>query len=96
MSQTIFLNKLSWEVKYQLSGIPFALVIKAGAYNLRSLELSLDQLHTLRMAYQAATREVFIFLLVTAGLAFFTTLGFEHKNVKKVDEQQRAVTQDIT
>jgi len=42
-----------------------------------------------KLAYQNAIRDVFLFLLVTSGLALVASFGFEHKNVKKVEEAQK-------
>jgi len=42
-----------------------------------------------KLAYQNAIRDVFLFLLVTSGLALVASFGFEHKNVKKVEEARK-------
>jgi hypothetical protein len=85
ISQTVFLNRLSSSVKSNLTGVSIEKVIRAGAYDLPALKLSPIQLQTLRLAYQDAARNIFIFLLVTAGLALLASFGFEHKNVRKVE-----------
>jgi hypothetical protein len=84
ISQTVFLNRLTSAVKINLPGLSIEKVIKAGAYDLPALKLSPVQLETLRLAYQDAARSVFVFLLVTAGLACLASFGFEHKNVRKI------------
>jgi hypothetical protein len=87
ISQTVFLNSLSSAIKSNLPGVSIEEVIRAGAYDLPALELSSVQLETLKVAYQDATRSVFIFLflLVTVGLDLMASFGYEHKNVRKVE-----------
>jgi phosphotransferase system glucose/maltose/N-acetylglucosamine-specific IIC component len=64
-------------------------MIKAGANNLPALTSSLDELGKLRLTYQDASWVVFVFLLVSAGLAFLATFGFENKNVRKIGREQK-------
>jgi hypothetical protein len=61
-------------------------IITRGADNLPALTDDPTKLRILRLAYQSAIRDVFVFLLVAGGLAFVASFGFEHNNVHKVRE----------
>ncbi|KAF2869455.1 permease of the major facilitator superfamily [Massariosphaeria phaeospora] len=89
ISQTVFLGTLKSGLQDTLPNMSVSAVIKAGAANLPALAESQAELHLLRMAYQNALGDVFIFLLVTGGLAFLASFGFEHKSVRKVGGERK-------
>jgi hypothetical protein len=89
ISQTIFLGKLSSGIRHKLPEIKVHDVIAAGADNLSVLTQSSEELCLLRLAYQDAIQDVFIFLLVAACISLLASFGFEHKNVKKVEVERR-------
>jgi hypothetical protein len=64
-------------------------IITRGADNLPALTDDPTKLRILRLAYQSAIRDVFVFLLVAGGLAFVASFGFEHNNVHKVREDNQ-------
>jgi hypothetical protein len=64
-------------------------IITRGADNLPALTDDPTKLRILRLAYQSAIRDVFVFLLVAGGLAFVASFGFEHNNVHKVGEDDQ-------
>jgi hypothetical protein len=64
-------------------------IIRGGADNLPALTDDPMKLRILRLAYQSAIRDVFVFLLVTGGLAFVASFGLEHNNVYKVGEEHQ-------
>jgi hypothetical protein len=45
--------------------------------------------HTMGLGYQIAIDKVFLFLLVAGRLAFLASLGFEHKNIKEVEQGRK-------
>jgi hypothetical protein len=94
ISQALFLSSLTVNIMMDLPDVPVGVVIDAGAYGLPSLAPSPAELHALRVAYRCAVRNVFIFLLVAAGLALFVSFGFEHKNVRTVEEERKKVNSD--
>ncbi len=89
ISQTIFLSRLVPGIRSTARHMTADEIIAAGAGNLRALTDSPETLHVIRLAYREAVRDVFIFLLVAGGLAFLGSFGFEHKNVKTVEEERR-------
>ncbi|KAF2678928.1 MFS general substrate transporter, partial [Lentithecium fluviatile CBS 122367] len=88
-SQTLFLGKLSHSIRTTVQGISSGKVIEAGASDLPGLTDSPAQLLALRLAYQDAVRVVLVFLLVAGAIAFLASFGFEHKNVRKVEEERK-------
>ncbi|KAH6873053.1 major facilitator superfamily domain-containing protein [Alternaria rosae] len=74
ISQTIFLSRLAVDIKSSMADSPVVALNNNGAN---------------KSAYHNAVRDVFVFLLVTSGLALVASFGFEHKNVKKVEEAQK-------
>jgi hypothetical protein len=74
ISQTIFLGRLTVDVKSSLPDSPGEVLNSNGAD---------------KLAYQRAIWDVLVFLLVTSGLALLASFGFEHKNVKKMEEAQK-------
>jgi hypothetical protein len=74
ISQTIFLGRLTVHVKSSLPDSPGEVLNSNGA---------------VKLAYQRVIWDVLVFLLVTSRLALLASLGFEHKNVKKVEEAQK-------
>jgi hypothetical protein len=56
---------------------------------LPGLTSSSMDLALLESVYQATMRKVFVFLLVASGLAFLTSFGIEHKNVRRVEQEQK-------
>ncbi|KAF2120122.1 major facilitator superfamily-domain-containing protein [Lophiotrema nucula] len=89
ISQAIFLNRLTSDVKASLPGVSVAEVVHAGAYNIPAMAPSSVTLHMLRVSYRNSTRDVFMYLLVATGLALFASFGFEHMNVKEVEEERK-------
>jgi len=87
ISQTLFIGKLTSGMESELPAMSTAAVINAGAYNLPGLTSSREELYALRIAYRTAIRDVFVFLLVAGGLAFLASFGFEHKNVRRVEQE---------
>jgi hypothetical protein len=64
-------------------------VVVAGAYGLPSLaNHSSEILALLKKAYRDAVRDVFIFAAAAGGLALVFSLGFEHRNIKKVADHR--------
>ncbi|KAH8649754.1 major facilitator superfamily domain-containing protein [Tricladium varicosporioides] len=97
ISQSIFINGISKRVSSQLPSLDPSAVISAGAANLEHLASNADILQVLRQIYAAALREVFIYALVAACLAFLFTLGMEWLNLKdasKLGEDQREAQND--
>jgi hypothetical protein len=45
--------------------------------------------HAMGLEYQIAVDKVFLFLLLASGLAFLASLGFEHKNIKEVEQGRK-------
>lgn len=74
ISQTIFLSRLAVDIKSSMADSPVVALNNNGAN---------------KLAYHNAIRDAFVFLLVTTGLALVASFGFEHKNVKKVEEAQK-------
>lgn len=93
IAQTIFLNRLFKELAEKVPQISANAVVAAGAYRLNTLSQSPHVIQLLRQSYCNATRDVFIFALVGGGLAFLCSFGFEHKNVKTVAEERKAIVQ---
>jgi hypothetical protein len=91
ISQALFLNRLAANVRSELPDIAIYVVVDAGAFNLRILAPLQAQLRALRSAYQDATRDVFVLLLVASGVAFVASFGFEHKNVKQAEKKRKEV-----
>ncbi|XTI91378.1 major facilitator superfamily domain-containing protein [Cenococcum geophilum] len=85
IAQTIFVNKLSYEIRHNVSGVSVEEVLAAGAYSLSDIsEGSPGTLLALRRAYRNALRDVFIFALAASGAALLSSLFFEHLNLKVV------------
>lgn len=89
IAQTIFTNRLISQVTRDVPGVAIDQVIAAGAYGLPELAgHSPEILLLLRKAYMAAVRDVFIFALVSGGLALVFSLGFEHRNIEQVAKER--------
>jgi hypothetical protein len=69
-------------------------IIDAGANGLLATTESPTELLMLKATYMEAIQIVFILLLVAIGLAFLTSFGFEHKNIKRIEEEQKAHSSD--
>lgn len=95
ISQTIFLNTLVSQVNQKVPEIPVAMVVAAGAHNLRSVANSPRTLVLLQDSYRSAVRDVFIFSLAASGLALLLSLGFEHRNVKRVAKERQETVQEL-
>jgi hypothetical protein len=54
----------------------------------------LPEASTLGSDYQIALHKVFVFLLVASGLAFPASFGFEHKNIKEIEQGQNPSSSD--
>ncbi|KAH7081063.1 major facilitator superfamily domain-containing protein [Paraphoma chrysanthemicola] len=89
ISQTLFIDRLAGNVNSELHGVAIEAIVDAGAFNLQSLVSSQAQLRALRLSYRDAIRDVFVLLLVASGLALIAALGFEHKNVRKVERERK-------
>lgn len=48
----------------------------------------------LRQVYMRAVRDTYILPLVVTGLAFFTTFAIENKNIKKVEEERKVLSEE--
>lgn len=66
-------------------------IIDAGANGLLAMTESPMELLMLKAAYMNAIQRVFILLLVASAIAFLASFGFEHKNIKRVEEEQKEV-----
>jgi hypothetical protein len=66
-------------------------IIDAGANGLLAMTESPTELLMLKATYMEAIQRVFIFLLVAVGFAFLASFGFEHKNIKRIEEEQKVV-----
>jgi hypothetical protein len=69
--------------------MPASAVINAGALDLPKLASSSKDLDVLRSAYQVAVRDLFVFLLVASVSAFVASFGFEHKNVRLIEQERK-------
>ncbi|KAK7190343.1 hypothetical protein DPSP01_006165 [Paraphaeosphaeria sporulosa] len=90
ISQTLFVNRLTAEIKMKTPEIPPAVVISAGASNLPLIAPTPKALLLLREAYANAVQHVFIYALSAACVGLLATFGFEHYNLKKVAEGRKA------
>lgn len=63
-------------------------IIDPGVNRLLEMTESPTELLMLKAAYMNAIQRVMILLLVASGLAFLASFGFEHKNVKRIEEEQ--------
>jgi hypothetical protein len=93
VSQTVFVNKLTSELQNNFPAMSASAVINAGAYDLRKLFSLSKDLDVLRSAYQVAVRDLFVFLLVTSALAFVASFGFEHKNLRLIEQERKEETE---
>jgi len=85
IAQTIFANKLEYEVRYHVPEVSIEQVLAAGAYKLSDLsEGSPLTLLSLRRAYRNALRDVFFFALAASGSALLTSIWLENRNLKTV------------
>jgi len=85
IAQTIFVNKLSYEIRHNVSGVSVEEVLATRAYSLSDIsEGSPSTLLALRRAYRNALRDVFIFALAASGAALLSSLFFKHLNLKVV------------
>jgi hypothetical protein len=82
ISQSIFVNGLFKRVSSQLPSLNPSAVISAGAANLQNLASDAEMLQTLRGIYASALRDVFIYALAAACVAFVFTFGMEWLNLK--------------
>jgi hypothetical protein len=85
IAQTIFANKLEYDVRHHVPEVSVEQVLAAGAYKLPELsEGSPLVLESLRRAYKNALRDVFFFALAAAGAALLASLWMENRNLKTV------------
>jgi hypothetical protein len=84
--------RLSSSLTNDVADPPAAAVADAGMLMAPGLSSSRDNSHVLSLRYEAASRAVFVFLLVASALAFLVSFGFEHKNVKTVEREQSDVS----
>jgi hypothetical protein len=85
IAQTIFANKLEYEIRHHVPEVSVEQVLAAGAYKLSELsEGSPLVLDSLRRAYKNALRDVFFFALAAAGAALLASLWMENRNLKTV------------
>ena len=82
VSQSIFINGIFKRVSRQLPSLDPSAVISAGAANLQQLASNAETLRTLREIYASSLREVFVYALVAASIAFTFTFGMEWLNLK--------------
>lgn len=90
ISQALFLARLASEFDAGSANLLVHNSTRAGTSNVHGLIPS-SASHGLRWAYQHAIRDVSVFLLVATGLACLSSLGFEHKNVRKVEKELETV-----
>ena len=89
IAQTIFSNSLASHVADNVPDVAVDRVVAAGAYGLPRLAgNSPELLHLLKSAYRGAIRDVFIFASAAGGFALLFSLGFEHRNIKRVADQR--------
>jgi hypothetical protein len=85
IAQTIFANKLEYEVHHHVREVSVEQVLAAGAYKLSELSGGSPLvLESLRRAYKNALRDVFFFALAAAGAALLASLWMENRNLKTV------------
>lgn len=89
ISQTLFLQSLTSNIKSSLPRTSAHAIIDAGANRLLAMTESPTELLMLKTAYMDAIQRVFILLSVASGLAFLASFGFEHKDVKRIEEEQK-------
>jgi len=89
VAQALFIGKL--ETNGDFPEESPTVMSDAGAYGSPGLSASWKYTLSLGLAYQAASRAVFMFLLVASALAFLISFGFEHKNLKKVEKERNHV-----
>jgi hypothetical protein len=86
------MGRLSSSLTNDVADPSAAVVADAGMLMTPGLSASRDDSHVLNLRYQAASRMVFVFLLVASALALLVSFGFEHKNVKTVEREQSDVS----
>lgn len=88
ISQALFFSKLTSELRAHLPGPITAGSIDLGSSNVPGLTSPSEFSYELQAIYQIALHKVFVFLLVASGLAFLASFGFEHKNVRRVEQER--------
>lgn len=86
ISQTVFLSQLKASAERLTPSVPYSVLTRAGAYNLRGIADSEELYNLLRRVYMNALHDTYIFPVVVTGLALITTLALEHKNIKKISK----------
>ena len=74
-------NTLVNLISQKIPGIDPSDIISAGATGIRNI-VSSQMLPLVLDAYNSAIRDVFIMAIVTGGLAFLVSFGFEWKSIK--------------
>ncbi|KAI1169477.1 MFS general substrate transporter [Nemania sp. FL0916] len=88
IAQTVFLNKLMDSAKRLTPSIPAAVLVNAGAYDLRRLAQSDELYDRLRQVYMNALHDTYIFPIVATGVAFLLAFAIENKNIKRISRQR--------
>ncbi|KAI1815752.1 major facilitator superfamily domain-containing protein [Poronia punctata] len=94
ISQTIFLNSLQASDQALTPSVPYEVLVRAGAYNLRSIAPSDEIYNRLRQVYLDALHDTYIFPIVVAGLALLLTFAIENKNLRKVSAERKQTSSE--
>lgn len=97
IANNVFLDRLRDNVVSPTHAISPDAVIAAGAGGLSRIASSPEMLETIKQAYVVSLRDVFVFALVAACVAFPCAWGMEWLNIKTVaKERERAAERNIS
>ncbi|KAF1994746.1 permease of the major facilitator superfamily [Amniculicola lignicola CBS 123094] len=89
IAQNLFYNTVSREVRRTVDGISPELITHVGATQLRSLNLPLETLFKVRVAFSRGVSSTLFLALALAAVGIFFAAGMEWKNLKVAAAERR-------